>query len=136
MRLLQTSVVPFQEAFTAVEKCIKPVIACVHSACVGGGIDLITACDIRLCSADAWFCVKEVDVGLTADIGTLQRLPKIVGNDSLVRELAYTARKMRAPEALTVGLVSRVHKDRKEMMDAALGECFVICGVAARSYAT
>ena len=73
--------------------------------CVGGGIDLITACDIRYCSKDAWFTIKEVDVGLAADIGTLQRLPKIVGNDSLVRELVYTAKNFTPEEALKLGLV-------------------------------
>ena len=79
-----------QRTFTAMEKCSKPVVAVVHSACVGGGVDLITACDIRICSADAWFQVKEVEIGLAADVGTLQRLPKIVGNDSIVRELCLT----------------------------------------------
>ena len=81
------------------------MIACVHGHCVGGGIDLITACDIRYCTPDAWFTVKEIDIGLAADIGTLQRFPKIVGNDSLVRELVYTARKFTAEEALKLGLV-------------------------------
>ena len=81
------------------------MIACVHGHCIGGGIDLITACDIRYCSKDAWFSVKEVDIGLTADIGTLQRLPKVTGNDSLVRELVYTARKFTSSEAKEIGLV-------------------------------
>jgi len=66
---------------------------------------LITACDIRYCSADAWFSVKEIDIGLAADIGTLSRFPKIVGNESLVRELVYTARKFSAQEAKELGLV-------------------------------
>lgn len=83
----------FQDSFTAIELCSKPVIAAIHGACVGGGIDLITACDIRYCSKDAFFSVKEVYVGLAADVGTLQRLPKVIGNHSLVRELCYTARK-------------------------------------------
>lgn len=77
----------------------------VHGHCIGGGIDLISACDIRYCSKDAWFSVKEVDVGLAADIGTLQRFPKITGNDSLVRELIYTARKFTPDEALRLGFV-------------------------------
>lgn len=66
---------------------------------------MITACDIRYCSKDAWFSVKEVDVGLAADIGTLQRFPKVVGNDSLARELIYTARRFNPDEAKTLGLV-------------------------------
>lgn len=83
----------FQAAFTAIEECTKPVIVAVHGACFGAGVDLITSCDIRYCSKDAFFCVKEVDVGLAADVGTLQRLPKVIGNNSLVRELCYTGRK-------------------------------------------
>ena len=59
------------------ERCKKPVICAIHSACVGGGVDLVTATDIRLATQDAWFCVKEVDMGLAADVGTLQRLPKV-----------------------------------------------------------
>lgn len=81
------------------------MIALVHGHCVGGGIDLISACDIRYCTKDAWFSVKEVDIGLAADIGTLQRFPKIVGNDSLARELIYTARKFTSDEAKSLGLV-------------------------------
>ena len=63
------------------ERCKKPVICAIHSACVGGGVDLVTATDIRLATQDAWFCVKEVDMGLAADVGTLQRLPKVNTSD-------------------------------------------------------
>jgi len=108
-----------QESFNAIEHCFKPVIAAVHNGCVGGGVDMISACDIRLCSDDAWFCVKEVDVALAADVGTLQRFPKIVGNDSLVRELCLTARKFTATEALTMGFVSRVCGSREATIKAA-----------------
>lgn len=109
-----------QESISVVEKCRKPVIAAVHNACIGGGVDLSTACDIRICTKDAYFCVKEVDVGLAADIGTLQRLPKVIGNDSLARELCFTARKMQAPEAEKVGLVSRVYENQDEMIAGAI----------------
>lgn len=88
------------------ERCPKPVIAAVHGACIGGGVDMTTACDMRYCTSDAWFQVKEVDVGLAADVGTLQRLPKVIGSSSLVRELCFTARKMGAEEARSCGLVS------------------------------
>ena len=81
------------------------MIACVHSACVGGGLDLISACDIRYCSQDAWFSIREVEIGLAADIGTLQRLPKSVGNHSLVRELVFTGRDFSSDEAKSLGLV-------------------------------
>lgn len=110
----------YQDTFSVIEKCPKPVIVAVHGACIGGGVDLITACDIRLCTQDAWFQVKEVDIGLAADVGTLQRLPKVIGSRSLVNELALTARKMYADEARGCGLVSRVFVDKESMMAAAL----------------
>ncbi|XP_043975932.1 delta(3,5)-Delta(2,4)-dienoyl-CoA isomerase, mitochondrial isoform X2 [Gambusia affinis] len=110
----------YQETFSVLEKCPKPVVAAVHGACIGGGVDLITACDIRLCTQDAWFQVKEVDIGLAADVGTLQRLPKVIGSRSLVNELALTARKMYADEAKSSGLVSRVFPDQDAMMAGAL----------------
>lgn len=90
------------------EQCAKPVIVAVHSACIGAGTNLIAAADIRYCADDAWFSVKEIDLGLAADIGALQRLPKVIGNQSLVRELCYTGRKMDSNEALSCGLVGRV----------------------------
>ncbi|XP_042560037.1 delta(3,5)-Delta(2,4)-dienoyl-CoA isomerase, mitochondrial isoform X1 [Clupea harengus] len=110
----------YQETFSVIEKCPKPVVVAVHGACVGGGVDLITACDIRLCTQDAWFQVKEVDIGLAADVGTLQRLPKVIGSRSLVNELALTARKMYSDEAKNSGLVSRVFPDKESMMAGAL----------------
>lgn len=120
----------YQDTFSVMEKCSKPVIVAIHGACVGGGVDLITACDIRLCTQDAWFQVKEVDIGLAADVGTLQRLPKVIGSRSLVNELALTARKMYADEARSCGLVSRVFVDKETMMAAALE---MAGGIAARS---
>lgn len=108
-----------QAAFNSIANCLKPVIAAVHNGCVGGGVDMICAADIRLCSTDAWFCVKEVDVGLAADVGTLQRFPKIVGNDSLVRELCFTSRKFDSKEALDMGLVSRICGTKEETIKAA-----------------
>jgi len=115
-----------QESFTKIENCNKPVIAAIHNGCVGGGVDLIAACDIRICAEDAWFTIKEVDIGLAADVGSLQRLPKIIGNHSLLRELAYTARKMDASEAMKLGLVSKVCKDRDETIRSALEMAKVI----------
>uniref|UniRef100_A0A2I3GCZ2 Delta(3,5)-Delta(2,4)-dienoyl-CoA isomerase, mitochondrial n=1 Tax=Nomascus leucogenys TaxID=61853 RepID=A0A2I3GCZ2_NOMLE len=117
---LRDIITRYQETFSVIEKCPKPVIAAVHGGCIGGGVDLVTACDIRYCAQDAFFQVKEVDVGLAADVGTLQRLPKVIGNQSLVNELAFTARKMMADEALGSRLVSRVFPDKEVMLDAAL----------------
>lgn len=117
---LRPTITRLQDSFTAMERCPKPVICAVHSACIGGGVDMITACDIRMCSNDAFFQVKEVDLGLAADVGTLQRLPKVLGNDSLVRELCFSARRMYAGEALQAGLVSRVFESREELLEACL----------------
>ncbi|KAM4627861.1 delta(3,5)-Delta(2,4)-dienoyl-CoA isomerase, mitochondrial [Polymixia lowei] len=118
----------YQETFSVIERCPKPVVVAVHGACVGGGVDLITACDIRLCTQDAWFQVKEVDIGLAADVGTLQRLPKVIGSRSLVNELALTARKMYADEAKSSGLVSRVFADKEALMSGALEMAGEIAG--------
>lgn len=115
-----TMVRHLQSLITTVEKCKKPVIGAIHNACVGAGVDLITTTDIRLCTQDAWFCVKEVDMGLAADVGTLQRLPKVIGSQSVVSDLCLTARRMKAEEAEKVGLVSTVFPGKEEMMEAAL----------------
>ncbi|KAJ2356319.1 hypothetical protein GGF43_002149 [Coemansia sp. RSA 2618] len=113
-------ILEFQDAITAIEVCDKPVIAAVHGACLGIGIDVISACDIRMATKDAYFMVKEVDIGMAADIGTLQRLPKVVGNDSWVRDVCYTARRVSADEAHVVGLLSRVLPTREDVMRAAM----------------
>ena len=105
-----------QDSFTNIERCKQPVIAAIHGPCIGGGVDLTSACDIRYASKDAFFSIKEVDVGLAADVGTLQRMPKIVGNEGLVRELAYTARHFSAQEALQFGFVTRVLDSRELML--------------------
>lgn len=104
---LRRSILDLQDCLTAIERCRKPVLAAIHGACVGGGIDLITACDMRYCSADAWFSVKEIDVGMTADVGTLQRLPGLIG-EGMARELAYTGRRVDGAEAKEIRLVNRV----------------------------
>ncbi|OWM76242.1 delta(3,5)-Delta(2,4)-dienoyl-CoA isomerase, peroxisomal [Punica granatum] len=103
-----------QDSFTAIERCRKPVIAGIHGACVGAGIDIITACDVRYCTSDAFFSVKEVDMAITADLGTLQRLPAIVGYGNAM-ELALTARRFSGLEAKEIRLVSRVFGSKQEM---------------------
>lgn len=104
---LRRVILDLQDTLTSLERCRKPVLAAVHGACVGGGIDLISCADMRYCSEDAWFSIKEIDIGMTADVGTLQRLPKLVG-EGMVRELAYTGRKFDAAEAKEMRLVNRV----------------------------
>jgi len=100
------------------EECHKPVIAAVHGICVGGGLDIISACDIRLCSEDASFCLKEAAVGFVADMGVLQRLPHIIGQ-GFTREMAYTARFYSAKEAGRMGLVNAVYADRDTLFAEA-----------------
>ncbi|XP_076946386.1 delta(3,5)-Delta(2,4)-dienoyl-CoA isomerase, peroxisomal-like [Bidens hawaiensis] len=95
-----------QDAITAIENCRKPVIACIHGACIGGGVDIVTACDVRYCTEDALFSVKEVDLAITADLGSLQRLPEIVGYGKAM-ELALTGRRFSGSEAESMGLVSK-----------------------------
>lgn len=98
----------FQDAISSLEICSKPVISATHSACIGAGASLASAADIRYCTEDAWFSVKEIDLGLAADVGALQRFSKVIGNQSLVRELCFTGRKFGSQEALACGFVSRV----------------------------
>ena len=107
-----------QEACDLVSGCRKPVIAAVSGWCIGGGLDLVSACDIRLCSADARFSLREVKVAMVADIGSLQRLPRIIG-DGNTRELAFTGRDIDAQHALRIGLVSDVYESEETLLDAA-----------------
>ncbi|XP_052868180.1 delta(3,5)-Delta(2,4)-dienoyl-CoA isomerase, mitochondrial [Anopheles cruzii] len=119
-RLLEGTIKLYQDCITALELCYKPVIVAVHSACIGAGLNLITAADIRYCTRDAWFSLKEVDIGLAADVGALQRLPRVVGNHSWVRELAFTARKFSSDEAHGHGLVSRLFDTREALLEGAI----------------
>jgi enoyl-CoA hydratase/carnithine racemase len=106
-----------QATITAVAACPAPVIAAVHGWCVGGGVDLITACDLRICTADARFSVRETKMAIVADLGSLQRLPLVIG-DAATRELALTGKDIDATRALSLGLVSQVVADR-DALDAA-----------------
>ncbi|EJF58499.1 ClpP/crotonase [Dichomitus squalens] len=118
---LQGHIASFQASISALERCRYPVIVATHGVAYGLSIDIIAACDVRYAASSTSFAVKEVDVGLAADIGTLARLPKITGNQSLASELAFTARPFDASEALTLGLVSRVvNGGRDEVVKAAL----------------
>lgn len=108
-------VLRLQENLSALEKCRKPVLAAIHNTCIGGGIDMTCCADMRYASEDAYFSIREIDIGMTADVGTLQRLPRIIP-DGVVRELAYTGRDMDAEEAREVGFVNRVFEDRDTMM--------------------
>ena len=107
-----------QEYISTLEKIRVPVIAAIHGGCIGGAVDLVTACDIRLASQDAFFCIQEINIGMAADVGTLQRLPKIIP-DSKMREMAYTGRRMYADEAKENGLVSNTYESHEKLLEAA-----------------
>ena len=116
--LTRRAVLEMQQSITAVAACPKPVVAAVHGYCIGGGIDLITACDIRIASADAVFSVRETKVAIVADLGTLQRLPRLIGAGH-VAELAYTGKDIDAERARRIGLVNDVHPDAASLQTAA-----------------
>jgi delta(3,5)-delta(2,4)-dienoyl-CoA isomerase len=117
---MRRHIAEMQDCISAVERCEKPVVVAMHGFSFGLAIDLSTAADVRLCSKDVRFSVKEVDIGLAADVGTLSRLPKVVGSASWVKEVALTARVFGAEEALRVGFVSAVHENRQATITAAL----------------
>ncbi len=104
---LRLTALALQESFTCFERARMPVLAAIQGGCIGGAVDLVTACDMRYATADAFFCIQEINIGMTADVGTLQRLPKIIP-EGIARELAYTGRRMPADRAAEVGLVNQV----------------------------
>ena len=108
-----------QHTFTLLEELRIPVIAAIHGGCIGGAVDMVTACCIRYASADAFFCIQEINIGMVADVGTLQRLPKLLPM-ALVKELAYTGRRLSADKALTHGLVNEVLPTHEATVAAAL----------------
>jgi len=115
---LRALIQSFQQAFTAIARCPVPVIAAVHGWCIGGGLDLISACDIRLCTRDAKFSLRETKIAIVADVGSLQRLPAIIGKGNM-RELAFTGKDIDAERALAMGLVNQVCDDTDALALAA-----------------
>ena len=108
-----------QYSISCLEKSRIPVIAAIQGACIGAGVDLITACDIRYASNDAFFCIQETNIGMAADVGTLQRLPYLIP-EGIVRELAYTGRRFSADESLKYGLVNAVFDTPDAVIEHAL----------------
>ena len=117
------------DCFSALDEVRFPVICAIQGCCIGGALDLATACDIRVCSADAFFTVQEIHIGMMADVGVLQRLPKIVPQ-AVAREMAYTGDRMTAQRALAVGLVNAVLPDAAATLTHALA---LARGIAAKS---
>ena len=115
----QESLRQLMDCFTALDEARFPVICAIQGGCVGGALDLATACDIRVCSADAFFTVQEIAIGMAADLGVLQRLPKIVPQ-GIAREMAYTGERLGAERALAVGLVNAVLPNPAALLDHAM----------------
>ena len=112
---LRRTILRLQGNLSAIEKCRGPVLAAIQKTCIGGGVDMTCCADMRYATEDAYFSIREIDIGMTADVGTLQRLPKLIP-DGVVRELAYTGRNMDAQEARDVGFVNQVFEDKEAMM--------------------
>ena len=117
-RSARAEILRLQASVTSVAECAVPVIAAIHGYCIGGGVDLAAACDIRLASADAIFSVREAKVAIVADLGSLQRLPHIIGKGH-VAELAYTGKDITAARAEAIGLVNWVSADPEAVLEAA-----------------
>jgi enoyl-CoA hydratase len=117
-RVIYDTILDFQSCFSQIQKTRQPVIAAVHGLCIGGGLDLATACDMRLCSNEASFAIQETKIAMVADLGSLQRITRLVGR-GLARELAFTGKLLSAERALKIGLVNEVYPDKESLLRAA-----------------
>jgi len=124
---LRRLILQLQDNVSSLERCRKPVVAAIHGACLGGGLDIALAADFRFAAADAVFGVREVDIGMVADVGTLQRLPGVVGQ-GMAREMALTGRDVGAEEALAIRLVNRILPDADSVLAAALETAQLMAG--------
>lgn len=115
---LRNSALLLQETFNLIEQARFPVIAAIQGGCIGGGVDMVCACDLRYATRDAFFCIQEINIGMMADVGTLQRLPKLLP-EAVVRELAYTGDRLSAAEAHRLGFVNHLFDSHEELLTAA-----------------
>ena len=116
---LRGNVLHLQDTFSCLEAARMPVLVAIQGGAVGGAVDMVTAADCRYATEDAWFCIQEINIGMTADVGTLQRLPKLIP-EGVARELAYTGDRMSARRAKEVGLVNDVYPDHQAMVEGVL----------------
>jgi len=116
---LRHTVKALQDSFTALDQARIPVLAAIQGGCIGGAVDMVSACDVRYCTADAFFCIQEINLAMTADVGTFPRLCRLVP-EGWVRELAYTGRRLPAARARDIGLVNEVYPDHATMLDAVM----------------
>lgn len=117
---LRRVVMQLQATLSSLEEVRLPVLAAIHGGCIGGALDMVCAADCRYATADAYFTIKETELGMTADVGTLQRLPKLIPQ-GVVRELAFTGRNFSAQEALALGLVNQVFDNQEAMLESVMG---------------
>jgi enoyl-CoA hydratase len=111
---LRKFILDLQDCVTIIEKCSKPVLAAIHGGCIGGGLDIAAACDMRYSTNDATFSIREIEIGIVADLGVLQRLPKIMPA-GYVREMAYTGRNVKGVEAAKMSLVNQCFETKEEL---------------------
>lgn len=116
---LRRVVLQLQDTLTSMENIRLPVLTAIHGGCIGGALDLVCASDSRYCTEDAYFNIKETELGMTADVGTLQRLPKLMP-EGVVRELAYTGRNLSAQEAQRLGFVNAVYPDQEALLTGVM----------------
>ena len=116
---LRRLVLQLQATLSSLEEIRLPVLTAIQGGCIGGALDLVCAADSRYCTTDAYFSIKETELGMTADVGTLQRLPKLIPA-GIVKELAFTGRKFTAQEAQQFGLVNRVYDDQESMLSGVM----------------
>jgi len=114
---LRKQILNLQSAVSSIEQCSKPVLAAISGGCIGAGLDIASACDMRYASDDAFFTIKEIDMGMVADLGTLQRLPKLI-TDGIMREMAFTGRKVFAQEAEKIGLINQCFDNNESLIKA------------------